>query len=243
MSTPPVPPRRPSCVRVGMDTPIDEKETLDAFGGDDISPISSGLLHGGGGDVEGQEGASRHLSDGAPPPWAQDLQHSLLRLDKGQQDTLEQLHVTHQTLRDKMQTLESRQDAHLEGTQAFEARLSALETEVRDLRSRSPSVASGSVSLRNLRFEAKRESIEDEVRAWFERAECLPLQDLHIGGVRANSCRVDLRYMQNNMRERRQVQNLCIEALRAAARASEIPGQQGGKLWAGAPKNEQGFGP
>ena len=124
--------------------------------------------------------------------------------------------------------------------------MSALETEVRDLRSRSPSVASGSVSPRNLRegnhddwqvalggwFEAKRESIEDEVRAWFERAECLPLEDLHIGGVRANSCRVDLRYMQNNMRERRQVQNLCIEALRAAARASEIPGQQGGKLWA-----------
>ena len=26
-----------------------------------ISPISSGLLHGGGGDAEGQEGASRHV--------------------------------------------------------------------------------------------------------------------------------------------------------------------------------------
>ena len=321
-----------------MNTPIDERETLDGFAAEDVSPISAGLLREAGGDIDMQEAAQAALraaldrdggggvrergagtgmkealqdadteaaaatrrlfekknprnspekkarpevpsaasakvgapglqappvfggprpppkdkrslpdaydiSDAAPPPWAQDLQHSLMRLDKGQQDTLEQLHVTHKSLRDKMQTLETRQDAQLERTEAFEARLSALENEVRDLRSRSPSLASGSVSPRNTRdsnhddwqvalggwYEAKREAIEEEVRAWFSRAECLPLlQDLHIGGVRANSCRVDLRYMQSSLRERRQVQNLCVEALRAAARTSDIPGQQGG---------------
>ncbi|CAE7741433.1 unnamed protein product [Symbiodinium sp. CCMP2456] len=46
------------------------------------------------------------------------------------------------------------QDSHLERTQAFETRLSTLEAELRDLR---------------------RDAIEEEVRAWFARAECLPL--------------------------------------------------------------------
>ncbi|CAE7227014.1 pol [Symbiodinium microadriaticum] len=233
---------------LGMNTPIDERETLDGFAAEDVSPISAGLLREAGGDIDMQEAAQAALraaldrdggggvrergagtgmkealqdadteaaaatrrlfekknprnspekkarpevpsaasakvgapglqappvfggprpppkdkrslpdaydiSDAAPPPWAQDLQHSLMR------------------------------------TEAFEARLSALENEV----------ALGGW------YEAKREAIEEEVRAWFSRAECLPLL---------------------------QVQNLCVEALRAAARTSDIPGQQGGTLWA-----------
>ena len=194
-----------------------------------------------------------HIGEEAPPPWATALQQGIERLDKGQQEHLQALHNNNQALTsigDKVHKLEARQDAQLERTSALESRLSALETELQDLRSRSPSIVSGgdrSPSPRGGRRqqhddwqlvlggwrEARRDEIESEVREWFSRAECLPLlQALYCSSVRSNTCRVDLLYVQDNTQDKRKMQTACVEALKSAAQPSQIPGQGPGKLWA-----------
>ena len=55
---------------------------------------------------------------------------------------------------------------------------------------------------------------------------------MYCSSVRTNTCRVDLLYMQENLADRRKVQNMCVEAFRTAARPSSIQGQPTGVLWA-----------
>ena len=197
-----------------------------------------------------------HIGDDAtPPPWASQLQLGLERLDKGQREHLQALQSNNQALQnigEKVLKLETRQDAQLERTSALETRINALEAEIQDMRSRSPSVTSGadrSLSPRGAGGrrtqrddwqlviggwrEAKREDIESEVREWFARAECAPLlQAIYCGSVRSNTCRVDLLYVQDTMQERRKMQSACVDALKAAAKPSRIEGQPSGTLWA-----------
>ena len=195
-----------------------------------------------------------HIGDDAPPPWAAQIQQGISRLDQGQREQLQALQMNTQviqTIADKVQSLEAPQDSQLERTVALESRLTAMEQELQDLRSRSNSVASGSVRSVSPRSdssgvfhddwqivlggwrEAKREEVELEVCQWFERASCGPLlKVMYCSSVRTNTCRVDLLYMQDSTADRRKVQGMCVEALRAAARASTIQGQPAGALWA-----------
>ncbi|CAE7221178.1 pol [Symbiodinium sp. CCMP2456] len=88
--------------------------------------------------------------------------HAALLAATGPKDLLKQLPLKYRPPVSKLPL--SLEDSHLERTQAFETRLSTLEAELRDLR---------------------RDAIEEEVRAWFARAECLPLlQDVHVNSVR-----------------------------------------------------------
>ena len=149
---------------------------------------------------------------------------------------------------DKVDTLESRQDAQLERTNSLEARLVAVEEELRELRSRSPSVtsAAGSLSPRGSGSgrhddwqlvmggwrECRRDDIEEEVRGWFERADCLPLlKNVYCGSVRTNTCRVELLYVQSHLGERRKLQGKVVEALRAVARPPKAENQPPEPLW------------
>ena len=176
-------------------------------------------------------------------------------MDQGQKEHLEALQNNHQALQaigDKVVKLETRQDAQLERTSALETRLTALEAELQDLRSRSPSITSGADRSPSPRGgggrraqhddwqlvlggwrEAKRDDIEVEVREWFARAECAPLlQAIYCGSVRSNTCRVDLLYVQETMQEKRKMQTACVDGLKSVAKPSQIVGQPPGTLWA-----------
>ena len=173
-----------------------------------------------------------HIGDDVAPPWATALQQGIDSLGKGQQDQLQALQRNSEAIRgiaDKVQVLETRQDTTLERTAALELRISSMEQELRDIRSRSPSATSGvspSPSPRDGRSgqthddwqivlggwrEAKREDIETEVRAWFQRAQCEGLlQAMYCSSVRSNTCRVDLLYTQDTMSDRRKIQGMCV---------------------------------
>ena len=171
-----------------------------------------------------------HIGDDAPPPWAAQIQQGIARLDKGQREQLQALQTNTQVIQniaDKVQSLEVRQDSP--------ARTCC------GPRIRSPPAANApgggshddwQIVLGGWR-EAKRDEVELEVREWFRRASCEPLlQAMYCSSVRTNTCRVDLLYMQENLADRRKVQNMCVEAFRTAARPSSIQGQPTGVLWA-----------
>ena len=186
------------------------------------------------------------------PPWAIAMQHGISKLDAGQSEIALAFQETRQDLRsvvDKVAHLESRQDQSLHRTRDIEVRLQEMEKELKELRSRSPSVApttprgattpGGRSSTHDTWqlviggwVDARRIDIEDEVRAWFSSVKCAPLlQDIHGPQVRGNTCRVSIMYTEDTDRANRQVQSKLLQCLQAAGWKSRIDGQSSRPLW------------
>ena len=94
------------------------------------------------------------------------------RLDKRQQEQIQALQRNSiQTIADKVQSLEHRQDSQLERTSALEARLAAIKQELQDFRSRSSSITSGggrSVSPRGDRSGSSHDDWQVVLGGWRE---------------------------------------------------------------------------
>ena len=177
---------------------------------------------------------------------------TITKLDMGQSEIALAFQQTRQDLRavvDKVAHLESRQNQSLHRTRDIEVRLQEMEKELRDLRSRSPSVApttprgQGTPRARDQTHDtwqlvvggwtdARRVDMEDEVRAWFSSVQCAPLlKDIHGPQIRGSTCRVSLVYTEDSDRANRQVQSKLLQCLQAVAWTSRIEGQASRALW------------
>ena len=186
------------------------------------------------------------------PPWAVAMQSGINKLESGQQDIAQAFQDTRQDLRaviDKVSHLESRQDQQLHRTRDIETRMQDMERELRELRSRSPSLAPGTPPWGGHPpgggshhdswqlvvggwVDARRVDMEDEVRRWFADVGCAPLlRDIHGPQVRGNTCRVSLVYTEDTDRANRQIQVKLLQCLQARGCASRIDGQAGKVLW------------
>ncbi|OLP94906.1 hypothetical protein AK812_SmicGene23032 [Symbiodinium microadriaticum] len=80
--------------------------------------------------------------------------------------------------------------------------------------------------------EAKREHIEADARAMFEKLQATPLlKGIFIPYVRSSFCRIEIVYTDENVWARRKVQSTVLQHLKGLNFQSEIAGQEHAKFW------------
>ena len=199
-----------------------------------------------------------NLDQQAPPAWVSDLREMMVG---GQRELMSELqsHKTHLAqVVTQVQGIDDQQQDLAKAHKEMQHRMSNMEAEVRNLKSRSRSVSpappppdqsprSTAASTARERppvddlqlviggwDDARRGEIEQEIRDLFTKIEASPLLlNMHIPFVRSRFARVELLFTTDSLAERRRIQTLTLEALKKALTnyTSVIQGQQGKRLW------------
>ena len=199
-----------------------------------------------------------NLDPQSPPAWVHDLREMMVG---GQRELMSELqshksHLAHVVT--QVQGIDDQQQDLAKAHKEMQHRMSNMEAEVRNLKSRSRSVspapplpdqsprtttastAGGRPPVDDLQLviggwdDARRSEIEQEVRDLFAKIEASPLLlNIHVPFVRSRFARVELLFTNDSLAERRRVQTLTLEALKKALTnyTSVIQGQQGKRLW------------
>ena len=212
-----------------------------------------------------REPVHHHIGEG-DPPWLAGLRQTLLGdmhdMKEGQREILTSVQQQREEFRSKgrrLETVEERQGEMLAFRDDMERRMRDMQTELREVRSRSvspaptprnaggaragtgqaPSPAASSTTpyvvddfqlVLGGYTDAKREEIQNEVRGLFEAAHALPLlRNIITPYVRSNICRIELLYLDEGLSARRKVQQSVIVGLRAQLEARNKKSQIAGQ--------------
>ena len=212
-----------------------------------------------------REPVHHHIGEG-DPPWLAGLRQTLLGdmhdMKEGQREILTSVQQQREEFRSKgrrLETVEERQGEMLAFRDDMERRMRDMQTELREVRSRSVSPAPAPRNAGGARAgtgqapspaassttpyvvddfqlvlggytDAKREEIQNEVRGLFEAAHALPLlRNIITPYVRSNICRIELLYLDEGLSARRKVQQSVIVGLRAQLEARNKKSQIAGQ--------------
>ena len=194
------------------------------------------------------------------PPWLQSLQNDLQRLVLQQDSLLQELNNCATTTRKNSEcihTLQTRSEAHERLHAEAESRITKLEREVAEIRSRpvSPytprggmgtprgqgSTTASSAGGRPIDdfqlvvggfVNARRIELQEEIRQFFEK-HSVPqvLKEVHVPYLRSNIARIELNFPHSaDVSQRRQIQAQVLQVLKENYETS-LPNQDTNKLW------------
>ena len=206
--------------------------------------------------------AERATVTDASPSWLPDLQASIQRLSVQQEAFLHEMTkctAVTQEHRSCISTLQKRSEAHERLHTEHEGRISRIERELAELKSRGPSPATprgGGFTPRSIQgsttassaggrlvddlqiviggfVNAKRADLQAELRSFFEQhGGPEVLKEVFVPYLRSNITRLELNFPgEADLRQRRLIQTQVLEVLKTNYTRSTIPGQESNNLW------------